>query len=585
MLSETIEELHRIAARYDCGGLEESLRELHELFQMDMLRVVVVGEFKKGKSTFINAILGEELLPTGMVPLTSAITVIRYSDTRYCHVHFQNGKITSVALQQVADYVTEAGNPANEKAVSFVEIGIPSEVLGGDFLLVDTPGIASVFEHNTQETRKYLDRVDVAIVVLSIDPPVTRDELNLVKEVAPYAGKLLFVLNKTDRFSREQVQESASFTCSMLRAALGDKADIEIYPVSSLDALRGQAGGDNTLYEGSGMKELMGRIEGLRSDEKAGIVMDAAARKVASSITALESVVRLTRATLVLPQETLREAGLSMSRFFERLKKEKELHLFRLKGKGETLTQELNNRWQDFEIRAIADMKRRLRCLADSGDFENLAVLDERLKRLIKEQVPEDIEKWQRLMEAWLKEAISVLGAETLADLNELLSMIDVETQKVFGTSFQGIKADATLLPDPRLYLDYSESTAFFLPGAGGIIRFLPAGIGRDMLISRYEDRASALLRRNAGRIRHSLAERIAASLERFREVYENQIEERKHQILGIISSSQQQLEKEEALTKARLAEVDADLAKVARIRERIMTDSPKQYSQMFERK
>ncbi|MEW6245058.1 MAG: dynamin family protein [Bacillota bacterium] len=575
MLSDTIEDLCGIAARYDCARLKESLWELRALFQRDILRVVVVGEFKKGKSTFINAILGEELLPTGVVPLTSTITVIRYSNTRYCHVHFENGTTAPAALSQIADYVTEAGNPGNAKGVSFVEIGIPSSVLGGDFLLVDTPGISSVFEQNTEETRKYLDRVDVAIVVLSIDPPVTRDELNLVKEVSAYAGRLLFVLNKIDRFSREQVEESGKFTRSILRATLGDEAHIEIYPVSSLDALRGKSEGDNSLYEKSGMKELEERIESLRTHEKTGIVMDAAARKVASSAKALESVVRLTRATLVLPQETLREAGLSMNRFFEKLKKEKELHLFRLKGRGETLTRELNDRWQDFEIRAVADLKRRLRCLADTTDSVSLAVLDERLKRLVREHVPELLEQWQRSMEAWLQDTLNALGAEVLADMNELLSMIDEETQRVFSTSFQGIQADATLLPDPRLYLDYSETVAFLLPGADRFVRFLPQGIGRGMLVSRYEQRACALLRRNAGRIRHSLAERIARSVGEFREVYENQIEERKVQILAIISSSQQQLEKEKADTKARLEQVDADLAAIERMRERQESTAP----------
>src|SRR5581483_10495275 len=112
------------------------------------LTVLVAGQFKRGKSTFINALLGEELLPTGALPLTSVATMIHYGESAKAIVGFRDGGSMQIAAADIGRYVTEAENPENRLRVARVDVELPVELLRG-VRLVDTPGIASTFVHNS----------------------------------------------------------------------------------------------------------------------------------------------------------------------------------------------------------------------------------------------------------------------------------------------------------------------------------------------------------------------------------------------------------------------------------------------------
>jgi hypothetical protein len=89
--------------------------------------LVVAGEFKRGKSTVINALLGADLLPTGVIPLTSVVTRLQYGDIPAVTVSFDNGDLRAVELDALPDYVTERGNPKNAKNVREVLVLYPAD--------------------------------------------------------------------------------------------------------------------------------------------------------------------------------------------------------------------------------------------------------------------------------------------------------------------------------------------------------------------------------------------------------------------------------------------------------------------------
>ncbi len=91
--------------------------------------LVILGEFKRGKSTLVNALLGANVLPTGVIPLTSITTVILYGENPQISVLFQDGRREEMELSQLEKYVTERGNPKNKFAVELVEVHFPSPLL------------------------------------------------------------------------------------------------------------------------------------------------------------------------------------------------------------------------------------------------------------------------------------------------------------------------------------------------------------------------------------------------------------------------------------------------------------------------
>ena len=122
-----------------------SCEELKEKIQDNVFNLVVLGQFKRGKTSLINALLGAEILPTAVVPLTSIATILKYGETLNINVYFNDGRVTEIEPATLTQYVTEKGNPRNEKDVQEVIITYPSSYLKDGVRLIDTPGVGSVY--------------------------------------------------------------------------------------------------------------------------------------------------------------------------------------------------------------------------------------------------------------------------------------------------------------------------------------------------------------------------------------------------------------------------------------------------------
>jgi hypothetical protein len=104
--------------------------------------VACVGQFKRGKSTLLNALIQDALLPTGVVPVTSVVTVVRHGRERRARIHLRSGVVEQADIAELPGYVTEAGNPRNAKGVAVAEVFVPSDLLvsGGPLLEVKRKG-------------------------------------------------------------------------------------------------------------------------------------------------------------------------------------------------------------------------------------------------------------------------------------------------------------------------------------------------------------------------------------------------------------------------------------------------------------
>jgi predicted GTPase len=202
------------------GMDQEACAHLARKLDSHAFNLVVAGEFKRGKSTVINALLGANLLPTGVVPLTSVVALMQYGEHPLVTVVFENGQERTVDLDALPEYVTERGNPRNVKGVREVAVSYPAEWLKGGIRLVDTPGIGSVHQHNTDLTFQYLPQADAVIFVASVDQPVSRAELDFLIHIRRYAGKVFCLLNKLDYLSEADLAESVAFATSVLHDAL-----------------------------------------------------------------------------------------------------------------------------------------------------------------------------------------------------------------------------------------------------------------------------------------------------------------------------------------------------------------------------
>jgi len=244
----------------------EFRRELEALSQRvakGTFHLAVLGQFKRGKSTLINALLGERLLPTSILPLTAIPTFIRFGGKSMVRVRYLAPdkpvdeiltKDTDALAATLDLYVTEKNNPENRLGVSSVDVLSPASILENGTVLIDTPGVGSTFSHNTRTTMSSLPRVDAALFVVSVDPPVTQTELDFLAHVKKNIPTLFFLLNKVDTLANQERADAAVFLRDVLKERVGP--DIRVFPISAKQGLIARQKGNQALWESSGMSAL-----------------------------------------------------------------------------------------------------------------------------------------------------------------------------------------------------------------------------------------------------------------------------------------------------------------------------------------
>ncbi|HVC03538.1 MAG TPA: dynamin family protein [Candidatus Acidoferrales bacterium] len=210
------------------------------------LYVAVIGEFKRGKSTLINALLDDLLLPTGVVPVTAVPTLVRFGPRPRARLQLVDGVEVEVAMSDLAAYLVERENPGNRKGVREAVIEYPARLLRSGITLIDTPGTGSVHLHNTNATQAFLPRVDVALLVLTIDAALSQSEADLLAEIAESAARVAVCITKADLVSVDELEEALGFIRPRV-AALCRSNDVTVFVVSARDAIAQRGGGLEAL--------------------------------------------------------------------------------------------------------------------------------------------------------------------------------------------------------------------------------------------------------------------------------------------------------------------------------------------------
>ena len=266
---QQIAELIRAARqRFESEKVEkwaDECRALQVKLAADRFNLVVLGQFKRGKSSLINAIIGKELLPTGLLPLTSAITTLCYGPKEKVCLQRKGWVFDQeIPIKDLPEFVTQQGNPGNEKGLIEARIELPVAFLRRGVHFVDTPGIGSSQLENTATTNQFLPEADAVIFVTSVEAPLSQVEQNFLREVSGYVHKLFIVVNKIDLISPPERVQVLDYMRENVEIILGPN-EISIFPVSARQALTAQT--IQEKYE-NGIKQLEAALEVFLVNEK-----------------------------------------------------------------------------------------------------------------------------------------------------------------------------------------------------------------------------------------------------------------------------------------------------------------------------
>ena len=183
--------------------------------------IVVLGQFKSGKSSLINSIIKENILPVGVIPVTSIVTRIQYAAGKKAVVRFRDKTAKEINIGEAENFINESKNPKNIKNVEVVDLYVPQLHNFKNLRIVDTPGIGSYFKNNSETAMQWLPEVGLALVAISVERPLSEEDVTLLKSVARYAANTKIVLTKSDLISDAQLNEIQCYVeDSLLTAGL-----------------------------------------------------------------------------------------------------------------------------------------------------------------------------------------------------------------------------------------------------------------------------------------------------------------------------------------------------------------------------
>ncbi len=181
----------------------------------DLFLIVIVGEYNSGKSAFINALLGKEILETGVTPTTSNITILRYG----------------------IDYLV--ANPSPGLSL----ISIPNTMLE-EISLVDTPGTNAILREHEALTTDYIPRSDLVLFITSTDRPFTESERQFLELIKDWGKKVVFIINKADIINSERdLRQIIDFVKENTKKLLN--VEPPVFPISAKDALKRKVSGED----------------------------------------------------------------------------------------------------------------------------------------------------------------------------------------------------------------------------------------------------------------------------------------------------------------------------------------------------
>jgi replication fork clamp-binding protein CrfC len=257
------------ATAYKRPDLVDRLRATQRRLADPAFHVFVVGEFKQGKSSLVNALLNAPVCPVDDDIATSVPTAIGYAEQPRAAVQFRAPESEDpdagderepvrqdIPVDQIAQYVTEATNPANQQRVASVEVSLPRKLLADGLVIVDTPGVGGLGSAHSAATIGALPMADAVIFVTDASQEFTAPELDFLKLARRMCPNIICVLTKTDFYpSWRKIRD--------LDVAHLERAGIKAKLITVSSALRIHAlrKNDRNLNQESGFPALVGYLQ------------------------------------------------------------------------------------------------------------------------------------------------------------------------------------------------------------------------------------------------------------------------------------------------------------------------------------
>lgn len=473
-LAGMLEDSSEVIASLNMNNYRDNLKRLGEKVHNDTFKIQIVGTFSNGKSTVINSLLGEEVLPAYALPCTAVINEIKYAREKKAILHFKNPmpeKIPTEISQKAQNHMQKyKGQPIEPMEIPYdeieeyvviplgkdakewelespyekVELFWPLPLLENHVEIIDSPGLNEA-ETRTKVTLDYLSKADAILMVLNAEALCARDEMEFIENNLKLQGfeDPFFLVNRFDLIRDREKQRIKDFA----RLKLQDYTSNEIFYISALDALDGKIDGDAQKVDASGLPVFESTLSDFLTRQKGKA-------KLAQPAKELKRILNEEALFKIIPRQ--REMlGSSLDEIKERYKKAKP-RMMDLKTRKEQLSHKFEIKIEQSKSEFKRAVTQNAMALVDSVPVwidgftpeTKLSVIPSRQKsdaaiHEITEFVSKQIEtqqlEWRKnVLQPLIQEKMEDMFESAERDVSHLFSEIDEINLEVSGREYEG---------------------------------------------------------------------------------------------------------------------------------------------------
>ena len=411
-LTADLEELLKLSDEINLVNTAKSLEETIAKTKDEHFEVAIVGEFKRGKSTLINAMLGQEVLPADVLPATATLNRVTYSTEPYVQVEYKNGNSERVDIGKLEDYVTKLTAESEERAETVKEATVyyDTEFCKKNVDIIDTPGLNDD-EQMTSVTLSILPKIDAAVFVISANSPFSQFEKEFLekKMMTSDVGRIIFVVNCFGTFSQEDENKIVETVRSRIGKYVMEKAkkvmgedsrEFAVYKrkigtprvigVYAKKALVAKTTGDQQMLDESNFPEFENALESMLTKERGVISLQIITNKITNSGTEILRNVVMQENALMMANDEFMEKYDAAIKEIEEIRNKKRAEFVKINDSANqvfaSLQPILDSYWDKIEEAAM-EVIDNFQMSSDDFKKDQLKIVSAKLTEKIRESI------------------------------------------------------------------------------------------------------------------------------------------------------------------------------------------------------
>lgn len=388
----------------------------------------------------------------------------------------------------------------------------PSPWLQDGVRLIDTPGIGSVYQHNTDVAQRYLPQADAVLFIASVDQPLGSAELDFLSSIRQHADKIFCLLNKTDYLDADELTESLQFATGQLHSTLN--ATTPLFAVSAKLALQGKRQDLPEAITRSGFPEFERALAEFMIRDKDVTWLRSIARRLLRTLSQLRFTLQLEARLLTAPQEQIDRSLAAFRAKRLEVQQAASDHQVLLEADAQALLKnDIEPALRAFKEQLQSQLTSAVQDWYSHFTASSSGALQEALEARLVREIRAAYDAWIATQDARLRTAFESLCGRAWNQLQEAVDELMRYSSELFAIDFSPVRSSAEWTLESDFYYKFWHEPPSLRILANSAILALPKAIAGRMIIKRAQVRAQELIEAQSGRIRHDFEERMKASV------------------------------------------------------------------------